>query len=101
VTEKMRLTTEQRLASLERENVVLEGKVIMLHRLLKEQRQLIHDYITQKVTSASETEAPKGNLRPEDALYTFTCKQKFNRLEKEINKINKMISSSETELKAG
>lgn len=97
----MRLTTEQRLVALERENVVLQGKVTMLHRLLKEQRQLIHDYITQKVASVSDTEVRTGTLRPEDALYTFICRRKFDRLEKEITKIGKYISNSETELRAG
>ena len=97
----MRLTTEQRLVALERENVVLQGRITMLHRLLKEQRQLIHDYITQKVASVSDTEAKMGSLRPEDALYTFICKRKFDRLEKDITKISKFISNSETELRAG
>jgi hypothetical protein len=97
----MRLTTEQRLIALERENVVLQGKVTMLHKLLKEQRRLINDYITRKITSANQTEAQTGTSRPEDALYTFKCKQKFDRLEKDIDRINKSMSNSRLDLKAG
>ena len=98
---KMRLTTEQRLSALERENVVLQDRVTMLHKLLKEQRQLINDYITQRVSSANKTEAQSGNLRPEDALFTFVCKQKFDRLEKNIESIRKSVSHSRFGLKAG
>lgn len=101
MTGKMRLTTEQRLAALERENVVLQGKVILLHKLLKEQRLLINDYITRRITSVNETQSQTGTLRPEDALYTFICKQKFDRLEKDIARISKLVSNSRIDLKAG
>ncbi len=101
IVQKMRLTIEQRLAALERENVVLQDRVTMLHKLLKEQRQLINDYITQRVTSANKTEGQSGNLRPEDALYTFVCKQKFDRLEKNIERISKSVADSRFGLKAG
>lgn len=100
VVKKMRLTTEQRLASLERENVVLQDRVTLLHKLLKEQRQLINDYITQRVTSANETEGRNGNTRPEDALYTFICKKKFDLLDKKIERISKSVTDSRIGLKA-
>lgn len=98
---KMRLTTEQRLAALERENVVLQGRITLLHKLLKEQRQLISDYITQRISSANETANQNGNTRPEDALYTFICKQKFDRIEKNIARISKSVANSRIGLKAG
>ncbi|MHC4558498.1 MAG: hypothetical protein ACYTFW_11605 [Planctomycetota bacterium] len=60
----MRLTIEQRLSALERDNVVLHDTAKLLHKLLKEQRQLINDYITQ-VLSANDSEEQKGSLRPE------------------------------------
>jgi hypothetical protein len=96
----MRLTIEQRVTALERQNVVLEGKITLLHKLLKEQQQLIHDYITQRVGSANEAESRSGNVRPEDALYTFVCKRKFDRLEKEIERIRKSMTDSRIGLKA-
>jgi len=100
VVKKMRLTIEQRLAALERENVVLQDRVTMLHQLLKEQRHLINDYITQRVTSANEAESQNGKLRPEDALYTFICKKKFDLLDKKIDRISKSVTDSRIGLKA-
>ena len=99
---KMRLTIEQRLESLERDVVVLQDTMKLLHKLLKQQRELINDYITKKVTSAkfSDKES-EGNARPEDALYIFTCRQRFDRIEKEIEKVRKMIEGSKVGLKAG
>jgi len=97
----MRLTIEQRIAALERENVVLHDTVKLLHKLLKEQRLLINDYITQKVMSASEVEKHKGNLRPEKELFTFVCKRRFERLEKRIDKIQKLVENPKLGLKAG
>lgn len=99
---KMRLTIEQRLEFLERDVVVLQDTMKLLHKLLKQQRELINDYITQKVTSAKlGDKESEGNARPEDALYIFTCRQRFDRIEKEIQKIRKMIESSKISLKAG
>jgi hypothetical protein len=97
----MRLTIEQRLAALERETVVLHDTMKLLHRLLKEQRHLISDYITQKVTSASESEQQHGNRRPENELYTFICGRRFERLEEQVEKIRKLIESQTFGLKAG
>ena len=92
----MRLTIEQRIAALERDNIVLQDTVKLLHKLLKEKRQLINDYITQKVTSASES-----NLRPEDALYTFICKQRFERLENRMERMHKSVEIPNYGLKTG
>lgn len=99
--QKMRLTIEQRLAALERDNVVLDGKVTLLHKLLKEQRELINEYITRRVSSANENNGQNGNLRPEDALFTFVCKRKFDRLEKDIERIRKTVIKPGFGLKAG
>jgi uncharacterized coiled-coil protein SlyX len=83
----MRLTTEQRLMVLERDNVVQQDTVKMLHNLLKEQRLLINEYITQTVMSASQSDGQKSDIRPEDALYIFICKRRFDTLEKRMDKI--------------
>ena len=95
----MRLTIEQRLESLERDVVVLQDTMKLLHKLLKQQRELINDYITQKVTSAKPGD--KEGVRPEDALYIFTCRQRFDRIEREIGKVRKMVEDSKVGLKAG
>ena len=99
---KMRLTIEQRLESLERDVVVLQDTIKLLHKLLKQQRELINDYITQKVASAAGSdEQSEGSVRPEDALYTFICRQRFDNIERQIEKIRKMIKDSRLGLKAG
>jgi len=95
----MRLTSEQRIEALERDNVVLHDTIKLLHKLLKEQKQLINDYITQKVSSAANQQ--NGGKRPEDILYTFVCKQRFDRLEKKIEKMRKTTSDRRFGLKAG
>ncbi len=99
IVTKMRLTIEQRIAALERENVVLHDRVTILHKLLKEQRELINDYITRSVGSA--TKGQSGNFRAEDAQFTFICKRRFDRLEKNIEKIRKSITNSKIGLRAG
>ncbi len=99
---QMRLTLEQRLEALERDNVVLHDTIKLLHRLLREQRELISEYITLKVTCATtSSEQNRANTRPEDALYTFICKRRFDRIEKDMDKLRKLIESSKFGLKAG
>ena len=99
---RMRLTAEQRLLALERDNVVLHDTIKLLHKLLKEQRELISDYITLKVISADTSNEQKGaTARPEDALYTFICKLRFDRIEKDVKVLRNFIKNSEFDLKAG
>ncbi len=97
-----RLTIEQRLEALERGTVVLHDTIKLLHKMLKDQGKLIKDYIAQKVASANPTdEDNSGNTRPEDALYTFVCGRRFNKLEKDIEKVRKLLDSSRFRSKAG
>ncbi|MFC1781847.1 hypothetical protein ACFLZ8_06265 [Planctomycetota bacterium] len=97
----MRLTLEQRIAALERDNVVLQDRLTVLHKMLKEQRHLIKEYITLKVNTANNRELNTSETRPEDAVFTFICRQRFERLEKRIERLNKSIATSMPELKAG
>jgi hypothetical protein len=90
----MRFTTEQRLAQLERENVVLHDTTKLLHSMLKDQQQMIKDYISQMLVTTDESEVQTGRVRAEKGLYTFTCKQRFDRLEKTIEKLHKQIAES-------
>ena len=98
----MRLTLEQRLQALERENTVLHEKLKILHLLLKEQSTLINDYILQRVTSANHGSGGNGD-RPEDAVYTFICKKRLDRIERDIKRISRRPenSDSDLELRAG
>ena len=98
----MRLTIKQRLETMERDIIVLQDTLKLLHKLLKRQRELINDYITEKVTSAATSDEENGKkVRPEDILYTFRCRQRFDRIEKDIAKIRKMMEESKFGLKAG
>jgi hypothetical protein len=83
----MRLTIEQRLQALERETVVLHDTIKLLHKLLKDQGQLINDYIVQKMGNANGSgEANGANARPEQELYAFVCQRRFDKLEKDVKK---------------
>lgn len=95
---EMRFTTEQRLAALERENILLRDTTKMLHKMLKEQRELIKDYITEAITATDAKNAQAGAVRPEEALYTFVCKQRFNRLDKMIDELRKQVEESASAL---
>ena len=97
----MRLTIEQRVRALERENVVLQDTLKLLHKLLKQQRELINEYITHKVTSSGQRQWQEGNGRPQGAVYTFRCKQRFDRIEKQIERIRKKQDHRELGLKVG
>ncbi len=92
----MRLTSEQRIAALEREHIILQDTIKLLHKMLKEQRQLINDYITHKVTSLDDTTQHSNNGRSEDALYTFVCRQRFDYLEKRMENMRKSFIDSQT-----
>jgi hypothetical protein len=83
----LRLTTEQRIAALERANVVLRDRTKILHDMLKQQRQLINDYITQTIALAGDETQTAAPGRPEDALYTFVCRQRFERVERDLNEL--------------
>ena len=81
----MRLTIEQRITALERANVVLHDRTRILHDMLKQQRQLINDYIAQSIALAGEERQATGAGRPEDVVYTFVCRQRFERMERDLN----------------
>ena len=98
--DKMSLTTAQRLAALERDTVVLHDTTKLLHKLLKEQQQLINEYIAQKMMSSNESGGQQGNVCAGDALYTFKCKRRFERIEKRIEKIRKLMEGPSRGLKA-
>ena len=98
----MRLTVEQRLRALERENVVLHDTLKVLHRLVKEQGHLINEYIVRRMAAVGADQGQDGeNARPEEELYTFVCQQRFDKIEKDIKKALKLIESSRFGLKAG
>ncbi len=85
----MRLTVEERIAALERENVVLHDKLKLLHKLMKEQRDLTLAY-TEKVVSASDSQGEI--MHPEEIRYTYCCRPRFERLEKQMEEMQKLLA---------
>ncbi|MHC4664718.1 MAG: hypothetical protein ACYS9T_02020 [Planctomycetota bacterium] len=99
---EMRLTIEQRLQALERDTVVLRDTIKLLHKLLKDQGNLISEYIVQKVAAAEGMEETNGgNGRPEQELYTFVCKQRFDKIERDVKKTLELVENLRFRLKAG
>lgn len=99
---KMMFTMEQRVASMEREIVVLRDTIKLLHKMLKEQRQLINDYIIQKVSASNGNNGHNGeDGRPEDAIYTFICRRRMDKLGKDIEKMRKLVDNIRFGVKAG
>lgn len=98
----MRLTVEQRLQALERDAVVLHDTIKLLHKLLKEQGELISEYIVRKVASADASDEHNvKKTRPEEELYTFVCQQRFDKIERDIKKTLKLVENLRFGLKAG
>ena len=97
----MRLTVEQRLQFLERDMVVLQDTIKLLHKLLKDQKGLISEYIVRKVTSVNADDEDKAETRPEEELYTFVCQQRFDRMDRDIKQMRKLLNDSRFGLKAG
>jgi hypothetical protein len=94
----MRLTREQRVQALERDIVVLQDTIKILHRMLKDQDKLINDYILQKMGGQP---LAKEDSRPEDVLYTFTCRKRFDKIERDIKRVLKALDNKSYGLKAG
>lgn len=98
----MRLTTEQRLQALERDIVVLHDMMKMLHRMLKDQGQLINEYIVRRIANVNAAEGGEGaNGRPEQELYTFVCQKRFDKLEKNIKRTLEAVENLKFRLRVG
>ena len=83
--ESLRLTTEQRLAALERENVVLRDKMKMLHGMLKQQRQVVAEFITQQIVLTSDNTSTESHAEPAETVGHFLCQRRFEQLEERLN----------------
>ena len=80
--EEMRLTAQQRI----------------------EQRELINDYVVQKVTqtgpcTTNNSKAQGGNGAHE--LFAFVCRRKFDKLEHDLVKMRKLTENLRFGLRAG
>jgi hypothetical protein len=92
----MRLTVEQRLRALERDNVVLHGTIKLLHKMLKDQEELIRDYIRLQMVGGNGNGNGKhksGTIRPCDEVYTFVCRRRLDKTDRDVKKIHKSLES--------
>jgi len=98
----MRLTVEQRLRALERDNLVLHGTIKLLHKMLKEQRRVISDYITLKMAKSNGDNGHNGgNGRPCEEIYSFVCKRRLDRTDRDLEKIRKSMEALKYGPRAG
>ncbi len=98
----MKFTMQQRILALEREVSVLHDTMKLLHRMLKEQRELINDFIVQKVAQSNHGQSIYGsNGRPGKEIFTFVCRQKFEKIEQDVVKNRKLIENLRFGLRAG
>lgn len=98
----MKFTMQQRILALEREVSVLHDTMKLLHGMLKEQRELINDFIVQKVVQSSRGQGLYGGGgRPEKKMFTFVCRQKFEKIEQDVMKNRKLIENLRFGLRAG
>lgn len=82
--EHMRLTREQRIAALERENVVLRDKMELLHAMLKQQRQIIKEYIVQQITRVEGHQQGDAASASSGAHSAFVCRRRFEQMEQRL-----------------
>ena len=84
----MKLTIEERITALEQDNIVLRDKLELIHKLVKEQRDLTLEYTHQ----AAATGDSKGEfMHPEEVRYTYCCRPRFEKLEKQMEEIQKLV----------
>ena len=98
--ETLRLTTQQRLAALERENVVLHDKMKTLHGMLKEQRQLIAEYITQQILLADGDGTGASRTESGETVGHFLCQRRFEQLEERVEQFSVFVGEGNARRKA-
>ena len=91
--EKVRPTAEQRLAALETSITDVNEAIARLYKMLKEQGELITEYITKQVVASGPAGEPSG-VSPEDALFTFVCRRKFDHVERELGRLRQLLAGS-------
>ena len=99
---EMKLTSQQRILTLERECTVLHDMIKLLHRMLKEQKEVINDFIVQKVAGPEDANREgDGNGRAEKEVFTFVCRRRFDKLEQDVTRMRKHVENLRFGLKAG
>jgi hypothetical protein len=98
--DQVQATAEQRLAALEGIVAGLSETVDKLHQALKEQSELLNEYGSKQLAAGNPPANRVGGLSPEDVLYTFVCRRKFDHLEKELTRMRQLLIGPESIRKA-
>ncbi len=98
--EHMRLTREQRIASLERENVVLRDKMELLHAMVKQQRQIINEYILQQITRAEDDQQDTVGNASSTTPRAFICRRRFEQMEQRLDTLEAGVGEPDRQLLA-
>jgi hypothetical protein len=95
------LPVEQRLAALERQVSRLGDRLDGAARALKEQGELIAEYITKQMVSAGAGDETGGRVPPEAGQYIFICNRRFKKIEKELGRVARLVARCESLRNAG
>jgi hypothetical protein len=98
--DRVQATPEQRLAALEGIVAGLSEAVDRLHNALKEQSELLNEYGSKQPAVGHAPAGRVGGLSPEDVLYTFVCRRKFDHVEKELARLRQLLVGPESIRKA-
>ena len=93
-------TTEQRLAAVETNVAGLRETTDRLYKMLKEQGELISEYVTKQLVG-SDSRDHRGGVSAEDALFTFVCRRKFDQIEKELGRLRRLLARSDSVRRVG
>lgn len=93
-------TAEQRLAALETNVAGLRETTDRLYKMLKEQGELISEYITKQLV-AGDSRGHRVGVSAEDALFTFVCRRKFDQIEKELGRLRRLLAGSDSVRRVG
>jgi hypothetical protein len=98
--DQIQATAEQRLAALEGIVAGLSKTVDKLHKALQEHSELINEHVTKQLAAGNASANRVGGLSPEDVLYTFVCRRKFDHVEKELTRLRQLLVGPESIRKA-
>jgi hypothetical protein len=90
------LPVEQRLAVLERQVSHLGERLDGLARGLKEQRELITEYITKQMVAAGKGAALTGQVPAEAGQFIFICNRRFKKIETELARVTRLVARCES-----
>ena len=95
------LSVEQRLAALERQVSRLGERLDGLAKGLKEQSEVITEYITKQMIVAGPGDAGAGQVPPDVGQYIFICNRRFKKIETEVARLTRLVAKCESLRNAG